>query len=877
MGAFKEMLMENDEIIPPYEDGGEDLPLMAYAAHTAAHGVRVENVPDELKAGAVWLLWAKVPNDKAHSGFDKVPVNARTLGAGSSTNAGAWCDLDTAVQSLEAHYGEQWQDSKGRTGNICGLGFALNGLDDIFVIDVDNIDDLDSDFEGADMVRALGSYTERSVSGHGLHIICKGQKPAGICKKGRFEVYDSGRYMTFTGEICYGFNSIRDCTDNFKPYYEKYFVGDEKDKNVRKSEKVSTPTPATAAPPSASGMLTDNEIIEKCMNERNGSGDKFRRLWHGEYDGDQSAADLALCNKLAFYTTDTAQIDRLFRQSGLYRDKWDEVHYTSGETYGQHTIECAVNDCRTNYVSAAHYGGGNAVAGRLSITAVKRNSEGVSVPAGEVAGEVLENYGTMDSGNCERFVHAVGDKVLYNKTREAWAFFAGNCWKYGKRGGEIQFYKDTVQNLVDRELERAVVSVADEDEKAVKKLCKAYAAIFNTLPIKHALEQAKSKLGRCDSDFDCEDNFEKLGISCEINTPAGIIMYGGAKHNYKMGVIPHEFELNGVKKTMITAKWLLTKCTAAGEFGGDILKVLDRVYSGEINCPTWEKCIDDWTGGDKELAHFLQKAAGYSITTLTREKCYFYLYGAGDNGKSVFCGVLKDIIGDYCTTINAAALSPTRGGGTINNDELADLNGARMVFVHEQGNKRLDSETIKRISGDGDTVKATRKYERPIEFVPVCKLWITSNEPFTTNDTSKGAWTRPVIINFAEIPKGKRDRGLKDKLKEEYDDILLWLLKGVEMYLNEGLEHPDSVKQAVEAARADCDIVGQFLSECTESAEGAVIPSKLLYQAWKLWTEERGEYAGSNTYFGRKLAEHGLIKKRMSKGNYYIGIDLHGE
>jgi hypothetical protein len=40
----------------------------------------------------------------------------------------------------------------------------------------------------------------------------------------------------------------------------------------------------------------------------------------------QSEADLALFGLLAFYTSDAAQLDRLFRQSALYREKWDEWH-----------------------------------------------------------------------------------------------------------------------------------------------------------------------------------------------------------------------------------------------------------------------------------------------------------------------------------------------------------------------------------------------------------------------------------------------------------------------------------------------------------------------------------------------------------------------
>jgi primase-polymerase (primpol)-like protein len=52
---------------------------------------------------------------------------------------------------------------------------------------------------------------------------------------------------------------------------------------------------------------------------------------------------MALCSLLAFWTGgDTHQIDRLFRDSGLYREKWDEVHFSDGATYGERTIERAI-------------------------------------------------------------------------------------------------------------------------------------------------------------------------------------------------------------------------------------------------------------------------------------------------------------------------------------------------------------------------------------------------------------------------------------------------------------------------------------------------------------------------------------------------------
>src|SRR5690606_39124798 len=70
---------------------------------------------------------------------------------------------------------------------------------------------------------------------------------------------------------------------------------------------------------------SDYELIERAKRSDNGS--KFARLWEGDvtiFDGDHSRADMSLCTMLAFWTgRDAARIDRIFRQSGLMRPKWD--------------------------------------------------------------------------------------------------------------------------------------------------------------------------------------------------------------------------------------------------------------------------------------------------------------------------------------------------------------------------------------------------------------------------------------------------------------------------------------------------------------------------------------------------------------------------
>ena len=83
------------------------------------------------------------------------------------------------------------------------------------------------------------------------------------------------------------------------------------------------------ARPGTGTSLDDHELLDLARKSENGY--RFERLWAGnldDYRNDQSAADLALCTMLAFWTQkDEARIDHLFRQSGLYRQKWERDEY----------------------------------------------------------------------------------------------------------------------------------------------------------------------------------------------------------------------------------------------------------------------------------------------------------------------------------------------------------------------------------------------------------------------------------------------------------------------------------------------------------------------------------------------------------------------
>ena len=95
--------------------------------------------------------------------------------------------------------------------------------------------------------------------------------------------------------------------------------------------------------------MDDEALLERMYASR--SGDAIRALMAGDCSaqgGDRSAADMALCSHLAFWCAgDASRMDRIFRRSGLMRDKWDSRR--GGTTYGAQTIERAIEGCTEFY------------------------------------------------------------------------------------------------------------------------------------------------------------------------------------------------------------------------------------------------------------------------------------------------------------------------------------------------------------------------------------------------------------------------------------------------------------------------------------------------------------------------------------------------
>lgn len=258
------------------------------------------DVPQSLKDLPRWLLWRP---EKRGGKTTKVPYSPK--GSGSTTDPNTWSSYHVVVETLQ-----------GSPNKYAGIGFVLNG-DGVSCIDCDHcITDGEVSPDVLEIIEEVDSYTEISPSGTGVHIWFRGTLPQGSGnRKGSFEVYETGRYITITGER-FGETplTLEHRQEQLELFCEKYI-------NTK-------PIKAKVVPISIpNGHVSEERIAELIQQLGRGKrAQKFSALFkNGDisvYAGDDSRAVLGLLSILRHATQDAQELDALFRRSALYRDHW---------------------------------------------------------------------------------------------------------------------------------------------------------------------------------------------------------------------------------------------------------------------------------------------------------------------------------------------------------------------------------------------------------------------------------------------------------------------------------------------------------------------------------------------------------------------------
>lgn len=227
-------------------------------------------------------------------------------------------------------------------GTGYGVGFVLRPEYGIFCVDIDGalVNGEWSPLATAFLQRFVGCYVEVSMSGTGLHIFGSyvGLPPFHKTKNVslHIELYTDLRYIALTGTMAQG-DVATDASARLHQFAADYFAQTDDDMPGT-GEWTDRPHPDWAGD-ADDAVLLEKALKSKSMAARFGNAVTFADLWNAnavvlgrhfppnntsKAPYDESSADLALANHLAFWTgSDCERMQNFMVASSLNRDKWD--------------------------------------------------------------------------------------------------------------------------------------------------------------------------------------------------------------------------------------------------------------------------------------------------------------------------------------------------------------------------------------------------------------------------------------------------------------------------------------------------------------------------------------------------------------------------
>ena len=349
--------------------------------------------------------------------------------------------------------------------------------------------------------------------------------------------------------------------------------------------------------------------------------------------------------------------------------------------------------------------------------------------------------------------------VIY-ESKYRWAEDAGTWLEFdGMRWVEIPETRLIgAFNKLARIYQRMAMESSDADLIQHASKCVGYCQQYRYQ--KDALKQLKDMIRVRMGDMDADDWL--------INTKTGVIDLKALEEGREW-FLPHD------------PKYNLMKVAGAG---------IDDNFVHDEEC---EKFINDLFP-DEQVREYAQMAVGYALSGSTAEKKMFLFWGEkGNNGKTAFCNLWRNMMGDYATTAEDKMILTSKNDGNSEAPSpfLASLRGSRFAYVEEiAAGRKLDSATVKRVTGNA-VIKCRKMKQNTIEYLPKFKLVVCCNDMPTLQSNETAMQTRVRVIpfdNYFSAKKGNLDSTINEKIQTEAwkNTFLDWALMGYAKWKEKG-------------------------------------------------------------------------------------------
>jgi putative DNA primase/helicase len=777
-------------------------------------------IPTELQQIKQFITWKAGPS-KPGGKFDKIPV-------GKDGSSLAW------QQSYQLMTIEEALSAKQQRGHS-GIGLVLPAITasgkHIVGLDYDSVD-LSAGNDDPRMAEILSThkllgepYIEKSPSGKGLRMFVlssvkieqiSSANPLG----GKDELFcSSGKWVTVTGNALGG-SGVPDATQEIQQLSASWIARNIAAKKTVATKKINSP-PAMLShllPQSSWNGWPDHKIHD---------------------DEGRESKMLSYAGHLRSRGFLQPEIDRMCLQANIdhYADRLEEeVVLDRARRYAKHGNE------------------------------VKLDSSGSGI---NFDFSLLEKVDRTDAGNVALLFNLTASEIRFIYELKIWIVWHNGRWHYDKPNALIYLRLLLVSahyyGIANKFLSQAESNNLEESE--VKKIVSAAKAISKWA------EQCRNK-NLLDSMLSLAQRDPRFLISVNlIDADPWLLGVQNGVVNLKIGTLSQDSKQHFVLKRCPVNFNPNAKSLRWDGFIKEITSSPDGIKNGKVNPKP-----------SPELAKYLQKALGYSITGRVNEHVMFIATGSGANGKNVLLDTVKAIGGDYMETIAPEVLMATKleSGTEQASPSVRKLAGARCAISSEsKEGQKLDIAVVKRHTGGG-SMSARALHENPVTFDITHKLWLLTNHTPQIDhidSATKGRlnmipfrmkWNRPIDTR-PDPTLENADKNLMDKLNEEQEGILLWLIEGAVRYHKEGLNPPAEVTAFTQDYIQSQDSFTRWINECEFCSvdDGPTAGDLFINYDAFCKAEEEHRQIDSAAQLAKRLKDRGYQSKKTRDGSRY--------
>lgn len=295
-------------------------------------------------------------------------------------------------------------------------------------------------------------------------------------------------------------------------------------------------------------------------------------------------------------------------------------------------------------------------------------------------------------------------------------------------------------------------------------------------------------------------------------------------------------------------------------------------YDENVACPTWLNFLNGILSPDQIL--LLQEWFGYQLVPVTYAQKFMIFNGAGANGKSVVCLIMRLMLGNenVSSVPLQGFLSTDRFSLSATKDKLANI----VPEIDEL--KTFPAGKIKSFSA-GEPFSIEQKFKDSYLITPTARLTFATNTLPPFRDKTDGLMRRLLLLNFLVqiLDESKQDKRL---ITEEFwlglgelSGILNWALEGLRRLMMNSWQFTisQSIQKAVEDYNKELNPTEVFFDENIELSHRGEYHTATLYSKYSEYCRRLGFAPDNNITFGRAVGRRfkGLVKQSKHSKNEF--------